>query len=39
MVDISRKFVRDHIAESAAIYKRGVRIYDARLFYSKRVEP
>lgn len=39
MVDISREFVRDHIADSAVIYKRGVRIYEHGSFILRESNP
>lgn len=39
MVNISRKFVRDHIADSDVIYQRGVRIYEHGSFILRESNP
>ena len=38
MVDLSREFIRDHLADSAVIFKRGVHLFEHGSFVLKQAD-
>jgi hypothetical protein len=38
MVDLSREFIRDHLADSAVIFQRGVHLFEHGSFVLKQAD-
>ena len=38
MIEMSRDYIRDHLADSAVIFKRGVRLYEHGSFALKQAD-